>query len=172
MFKLVAISALAISFSAVPVLAQGSQDVRHVQQALSNKGFNPGQIDGVYGPHTANALRQYQRKEDLKVTGHMDASTLSSLGIKPTPMQHYRSSTNSTSKYKKAGSQYSTAGKQLVKKSSKGYVGAGATSFGKDVGKGTVSAAKGTAHAAKQIGKGVKESIVGKPKHENDQNNK
>lgn len=172
MFKLLAISALAISFSAVPVLAQASQQVREVQQALSSKGFDPGQIDGIYGPHTASALRQYQRHEALKVNGQMDAQTLSHLGVQPTPMQHFSSSTNSTSHYKKAGSEYSTAGKQLVKKSSKGYVGAGATSFGKNVGKGTVSAAKGTAHAATQIGKGVKEAVTGKPKHENDKNNK
>jgi peptidoglycan hydrolase-like protein with peptidoglycan-binding domain len=172
MFKLLAISALAISFSAVPVLAQASQEVRQVQQALSSKGFDPGQIDGIYGPNTAKALRQFQRQENLKVNGEIDASTLSHLGIQPTPMQHFSSSTDSTSQYKKAGSHYSKGGKELVKKGSKGYVGAGAASFGKQVGKGTVSAAKGTAHAAKQVGKGVKEAVTGEPKHENDKNNK
>lgn len=167
MFKLFAISVLALSFSAVPALAQGSQTVRNVQQALSNKGYDPGPIDGIEGPHTRAALRQYQQHENLTVNGQIDASTLSSLGIKPTPMQHYKSATNATPKYKKAGSQYSTAGKKLVKDSSKGYVGAGATQFGKHVAKGTKAAAEGTAHAAKQIGKGVKESITGKPKNEN-----
>lgn len=170
MLKLLAISALAVSFSAGPVLAQSSQQVRNVQQALSDKGYNPGPIDGVNGPHTRAALRQYQRHENLTVNGDMDASTLTSLGVKPTPMEHYRSAATATPKYKKAGSQYANGGKALVKDSSKGYVGAGATKFGKDVAKGTKNAAEGTAHAAKQIGKGVKESIVGKPKHENNNN--
>ncbi|MGH9581738.1 MAG: peptidoglycan-binding domain-containing protein [Bryobacteraceae bacterium] len=165
-----ATSVLAVSFCALPVLAQGSQTVRHVQQALQAKGYNPGTIDGMDGPHTRNALRQYQRHEHLTTNGQIDASTLSSLGIQPTPGEHFSSATNSTAKYKKAGSQYSTAGKKLVNDSSKGYVGAGAAAFGKHVGKGTKAAAVGTAHAAEQVGKGVKSAIVGKPKNENNNN--
>lgn len=169
MWKLLAISVLGASFSAAPLLAQGSQTVRNVQQALSDKGYNPGPADGVEGPHTRAALRAYQRHEHLTANGDIDASTLSSLGIKPTPTEHYKSATTATPKYKQAGSHYSAAGKGLVKDSSKGYVGAGAEKFGKGVAKGTKDAAQGTAHAAKQIGKGVKESITGKPKN-NDNN--
>ena len=31
--------------------------VREVQQALSNAGYDPGPIDGIFGPRTKSALR-------------------------------------------------------------------------------------------------------------------
>lgn len=55
--------------------------VRAMQEALRNKGFDPGPIDGVYGPQTANAVKDYQRAENLEVTGRADSETLGKLGI-------------------------------------------------------------------------------------------
>ena len=34
----------------------GKDDVRTAQQALQDKGFNPGPIDGIMGPHTKAAI--------------------------------------------------------------------------------------------------------------------
>lgn len=36
-------------------------NVRELQQLLASKGFNPGAIDGIWGPHTAGALLQAAR---------------------------------------------------------------------------------------------------------------
>jgi peptidoglycan hydrolase-like protein with peptidoglycan-binding domain len=50
-------------------------DTKNAQQALQAKGYNPGPIDGVYGPRTAAAIRDYQKAEGLTVTGQMDGDT-------------------------------------------------------------------------------------------------
>lgn len=56
------------------------QTVRQVQQALSDKGHNPGPIDGVMGPRTRSALQDYQRSQNI-TAGDLDARTLESLGV-------------------------------------------------------------------------------------------
>ena len=66
--------------SATP--GRGTQEqVRSVQQALQGKGMDPGPIDGVVGPKTEQAVRDFQRKENLPQTGRMDAPTLQKLGV-------------------------------------------------------------------------------------------
>jgi peptidoglycan hydrolase-like protein with peptidoglycan-binding domain len=55
--------------------ADGNDDVRQAQQALQDQGVNPGPIDGLMGPQTRAALREYQKKENLKVTGRLDSAT-------------------------------------------------------------------------------------------------
>jgi vacuolar-type H+-ATPase subunit H len=52
-----------------------SADVRSAQQALQAQGFDPGAIDGVMGPRTSAAVRDFQQKENLTVTGQLDAET-------------------------------------------------------------------------------------------------
>jgi hyperosmotically inducible periplasmic protein len=60
----------------------GSQThVAAAQQALQKEGFNPGPIDGYVGPRTAAAVREFQQKEQLQVTGQLDPETLGRLGI-------------------------------------------------------------------------------------------
>jgi peptidoglycan hydrolase-like protein with peptidoglycan-binding domain len=56
-----------------------SDDIRLAQQALRDKGHDPGPIDGVMGPRTASALREYQKVENIKVTGRLDSQTKSHL---------------------------------------------------------------------------------------------
>lgn len=53
--------------------------VRVIQQALSDRGFDPGSIDGIMGASTSSALRRYQRSERLPVTGEMDVDTVERL---------------------------------------------------------------------------------------------
>ncbi len=57
----------------------GSADVRAMQETLKERGYDPGAVDGIMGPRTAAALREYQQKENLRVTGQLDAETVSSL---------------------------------------------------------------------------------------------
>jgi peptidoglycan hydrolase-like protein with peptidoglycan-binding domain len=52
-----------------------SGDVRAAQQALQDKGFDPGHIDGVMGPKTQTAIKEFQQKNNLTVTGTLDAET-------------------------------------------------------------------------------------------------
>jgi hypothetical protein len=60
-------------------------DVRAAQQALRDQGFNPGPIDGVMGPRTSAAVRDFQQKENLTVTGQLDAETRARLMAEGTP---------------------------------------------------------------------------------------
>jgi osmotically-inducible protein OsmY len=55
--------------------------VMAMQQALRDKGYDPGPIDGVMGSKTASALKKYQQAENLNVTGQMDAKTAAKLKI-------------------------------------------------------------------------------------------
>jgi peptidoglycan hydrolase-like protein with peptidoglycan-binding domain len=60
---------------------QSSDAVREVQQALQQKGHDVGPIDGVMGPKTSAALREFQQAEGLKASGRLDRQTLSALGV-------------------------------------------------------------------------------------------
>lgn len=52
-----------------------------VQEKLNQQGFNVGQADGRWGPHTSDAVRNYQQQKGLQATGQLDRETLASLGI-------------------------------------------------------------------------------------------
>src|SRR5436190_980372 len=58
-----------------------TEQVRAVQQALKDKGHDPGEIDGKMGPKTQAALRDFQSKEGLKGNGRLDAETMTKLGV-------------------------------------------------------------------------------------------
>jgi len=53
--------------------------VRSHQQALKDKGYDPGPIDGIHGPRTSAAVREYQKKEGMTVTGRFDDDTMGRL---------------------------------------------------------------------------------------------
>jgi peptidoglycan hydrolase-like protein with peptidoglycan-binding domain len=55
--------------------------VRNVQQALQDKGFDVGSIDGVMGPRTEAALREFQQRQGLKGSGQLDQETLAALNV-------------------------------------------------------------------------------------------
>jgi peptidoglycan hydrolase-like protein with peptidoglycan-binding domain len=61
--------------------ADRSARVRMAQQALQDKGYNPGHIDGVMGPKTRAALKEFQQKEGLEANGQLDMTTMSRLGM-------------------------------------------------------------------------------------------
>ena len=61
--------------------AQNSQTVRNVQQALKQKGFDVGAIDGQMGPETQSALREFQQSQGLPQSGNLDQQTLTALGV-------------------------------------------------------------------------------------------
>ena len=45
--------------AARPERSPTPEHVRDVQQALANAGYDPGPIDGIFGPRTKSALRKY-----------------------------------------------------------------------------------------------------------------
>jgi len=49
--------------------------VHDAQLALRDAGFDPGRIDGVMGPRTQAALREFQASYGLPQTGRLDATT-------------------------------------------------------------------------------------------------
>jgi peptidoglycan hydrolase-like protein with peptidoglycan-binding domain len=90
----------AITLPAAPLLAQASQQqagtdtkldmnavpslneekIRRAQQALQAKGFDPGPIDGVIGPRTEDAIRNFQDRYGIKTSVKLDNQTLYALG--------------------------------------------------------------------------------------------
>jgi peptidoglycan hydrolase-like protein with peptidoglycan-binding domain len=56
--------------------------VRSAQEQLKTDGYYKGDVDGIDGPSTQSAIRQYQRDNNLKVNGKLDRQTRKSLGVK------------------------------------------------------------------------------------------
>jgi peptidoglycan hydrolase-like protein with peptidoglycan-binding domain len=87
-------------------LADMTEDIRYgstgprvaaLQRRLRAAGCDPGPVDGIYGPLTRRAVRRYQRKHHLPVTGEVDGGTVRRLvnpahrpstvgGSSPTPI--------------------------------------------------------------------------------------
>lgn len=59
--------------------ASGSSDVRQAQQALARAGYDPGPVDGLMGPQTAEALRDFQERQGIQPTGRLDGRTRQAL---------------------------------------------------------------------------------------------
>jgi Putative peptidoglycan binding domain len=63
-------------------------DVRKVQEALNQQGFNVGDPDGKLGRRTRQALIAFQKKRGFRTTGKVDGTTLQALtasGAAPGP---------------------------------------------------------------------------------------
>ena len=54
---------------------------RAVQQRLKDQGFYYGEVDGRGGDETSAAIRRYQIRYGLKVTGQLNDETLHALGM-------------------------------------------------------------------------------------------
>jgi hypothetical protein len=54
---------------------------RRAQQRLKELGFDPGPVDGLWGPKSQAALRRYQETYELPVTGEVDRPTLTALDL-------------------------------------------------------------------------------------------
>ena len=57
----------------------GTRSVRDIQQALKDKGFDPGAIDGVWGRKTIAAVKQFQAEQRLTVDGIVGPKTTAAL---------------------------------------------------------------------------------------------
>jgi peptidoglycan hydrolase-like protein with peptidoglycan-binding domain len=50
-----------------------------IQQTLQRLGYNPGAIDGIYGPQTTNAVMAYQSDSWIDVDGSVGPQTRASM---------------------------------------------------------------------------------------------
>ena len=76
-----AAAAMAESDAADPVMPLPPEDerIQWVQQRLTDKGYAPGPVDGMWGPRTARALRAYQQEQGLQTTGEINEASLQAL---------------------------------------------------------------------------------------------
>ena len=56
-----------------------SAEIRQAQQQLQNQGFYHGQIDGIIGPETEQAVGPFQQKNGLSQTATLDQPTMGTL---------------------------------------------------------------------------------------------
>jgi peptidoglycan hydrolase-like protein with peptidoglycan-binding domain len=63
------------------MLTRADQLLESVQQALKDQGFYYGEINGEKNANLSAAIRRYQIRNGLQVTGDLNTETLRSLGI-------------------------------------------------------------------------------------------
>ncbi len=63
------------------VAAHADQTTATVQRALKDQGFYYGDVSGQKNADTTAAIRRYQIRNGLQITGAIDAETLRSLGV-------------------------------------------------------------------------------------------
>jgi len=56
---------------------------REIQQALVDKGYEAGAVDGVWGPEWVDALKRFQGEQNLSVDGKLGSLSLIALGLGP-----------------------------------------------------------------------------------------
>jgi peptidoglycan hydrolase-like protein with peptidoglycan-binding domain len=79
----VAVSILSIAPDAQAVVDYGNRGsaVSAVQQALRNRGYNIGSVDGVFGSQTETAVVYFQRDNGLTADGVVGPATAAALGL-------------------------------------------------------------------------------------------
>lgn len=56
---------------------------REIQHALAGRGYFQGEPTGIWGPDSAEALKQFQQAQNLKPNGKVDSLSLLALGLGP-----------------------------------------------------------------------------------------
>lgn len=74
--------------------SRGSE-VTQIQTKLKRWGYYNGNIDGIYGTQTLNAVKYFQRKNGLTVDGIAGPATLKAMGIYSSSSSSSSSSSNS-----------------------------------------------------------------------------
>lgn len=155
--------AISIALASAPAFAaKGSESVRKAQEALKSKGFDPGPVDGVVGAKTRAAVREYQKQNKIRPTGHLGGETYGSLGVERGDAGKHVGKAGGGVKrsYAEGGKDIGQGGKDLGSNLKKGKVTDAATDFGKGVGSGAAKIGKGTGSAAKSAAKGVKDAFT------------
>jgi hypothetical protein len=139
------LSSLAVGMLSLSVAPEASaagfdtKDVENAQRSLTDKGFDPGKIDGLMGPRTRGAIRDFQESEELPVTGRLDTKTAGKLGIGPKSIG---------GNFKGAGQEVGSGSKEAAHEMTEGKPLAAGKEFGKGIGR-----------AAEKAGKGVRGAV-------------
>src|SRR4029453_482551 len=75
------ITTAAVIFMGSMMLMRADQLVESVQQALKDEGFYYGEVNGDMNANLTAAIRRYQIRNGLQVTGELNDETLQSLGL-------------------------------------------------------------------------------------------
>src|SRR5213076_348069 len=76
------ITTAAVIFMGSMMLVRADQLVESVQQALKDEGFYYGEVSGEMNANLTAAIRRYQIRNGLQITGELNDETLQSLGVK------------------------------------------------------------------------------------------
>lgn len=126
------------------------QMVMNAQHVLKGRGYYAGEIDGMLGSQTRDALQRYQHDHGLNPDGYLTRETAEHLDIvgaatrldsKGSPGEHFE----------QAGHAIGGGAKEFGKDVSKGKVGAAGKDLGKGVGGFAKGVGKGTAKATKRF---------------------
>jgi peptidoglycan hydrolase-like protein with peptidoglycan-binding domain len=74
------ISRFLLALLASAFVAHADELMKNTQTELKSQGFYYGEITGVNSPETAAAIKRYQIRNGLEVTGSLNKETLDSLG--------------------------------------------------------------------------------------------
>jgi peptidoglycan hydrolase-like protein with peptidoglycan-binding domain len=55
--------------------------VKQAQEKLSAAGHDSGPADGIVGPKTQAALKEFQQSKGLQASGQLDQKTVAALGV-------------------------------------------------------------------------------------------
>ncbi len=77
-------------------MAQLGSEVRQIQEKLKRWGYYDGDVDGVFGSKTLQAVKDFQRVNNLQVDGIVGEKTLAALGINSSQNSSSTSSSNSS----------------------------------------------------------------------------
>lgn len=69
------------SVEALSKIGSRGTEVRQIQTRLKNWGYYKGNIDGIYGTQTRDAVAYFQRKNGLRVDGIAGPQTLAAIGL-------------------------------------------------------------------------------------------
>lgn len=65
-----------------PIIPASKVDARFAQEALNKTGFNAGPADGLWGPRSASAMREFESKNMItSANGHLSELNLHSLEL-------------------------------------------------------------------------------------------
>lgn len=85
---------LAFSASALSKTGSMGEEVKQIQSVLKDLGYYTGNIDGIFGTNTRNAVMSFQRDNGLSVDGIVGNNTLSALGISEKESNFYENFTS------------------------------------------------------------------------------
>ena len=90
---------LAPAASAAVYWGSRGETVRRVQQKLRQWGYYDGEVDGVFGQETYDAVVYFQKKNGLKADGVAGSATLEAMGIVASAPKAVAASASAASSY-------------------------------------------------------------------------